>query len=740
MSKRKLKRQLSLLQIVMLGTAGTIGAQIFVLTGHAAGIAGPATVLALALAGILSYSVALNYCEMATAFPVTGGAMTYVREAFGNNILSFLVGSMDCLSSVFYCSLSAMGFAYSLQVFLPSLPVVWVAIGIICLFAVMNIIGVTKVGNIQIVLGGLLLIIFLIYVIAGFINPQGFDWERFMPDGRFFLDAETFSNLAAILQTIALVYVAYIGFEVIADDAEEATDPDRTLPRGILISLTLVLIINVSTVFVSLGTMPYSELAGSNTVITDTVSRFLPGWGVPLMVVGGIIATLTSINTSMLSATREGLTLSRDGVWPSSLSRLGRFRTPYYSIMFVGAAACLIAIIGLVDFLSYISSAGYLFVLFWASLAMIRLRQLYPHLRRPFKAPLFPLTAYLAAVTCFLIVAFSDWKALLFGGGVLLVCATYYYLRTPINRIVVRIASQNHENRRNHILVPVANPQTAESLVRLAAILAQASEDTSICALTVVPVSPRIPPDVATRLGSRLHDHQQILLQRIASYAQGRDVPLYTRLQVAPTIPAGVLQKVKKLRSVSLILMGWPGSLDPAQLAHNVVNEVLIHANTNVAVFRDRGLDKINHILVPVGGGPHSRLCVQVAYEIAELENARITFYHGLLNEGEVEDIQDEMLRLIELIVDELGVIPQRATTRVQRTATVLEGIIQETSRQHYDLIILGSSEEWASYAHLFGVVDDQIVEQAPCSVLMVRRYEPVAISWLRRQVKKMAG
>jgi amino acid transporter len=123
MAKRRLKRQLSLMQVVMLGAAGTIAAEIFVLTGHAAAMVGPALVLALVVGGVLSYSVALNYCELATTFPETGGAMTYVREAYGANLLSFLVGSMDCLSSTFYSALSAVGFAYSLRVFIPSLPV-----------------------------------------------------------------------------------------------------------------------------------------------------------------------------------------------------------------------------------------------------------------------------------------------------------------------------------------------------------------------------------------------------------------------------------------------------------------------------------------------------------------------------------------------------------------------------------------------------------------------------------------
>ena len=104
MAKRKLKRQLTLLQVIMLGTAGTIAAEIFVLTGHVAKIAGPESVLALALGGVLTLSIALNYCELATTFPVTGGAMTYVGEAFGKGWLMFLVGSLDCLSSTFYAA------------------------------------------------------------------------------------------------------------------------------------------------------------------------------------------------------------------------------------------------------------------------------------------------------------------------------------------------------------------------------------------------------------------------------------------------------------------------------------------------------------------------------------------------------------------------------------------------------------------------------------------------------------
>ena len=135
--KRTLKRQLNLLQVVMLGTAGTLGSGVFILTGHAAAVAGPAAIWAVLVAGILSFSIALNYCELATTYPETGGAMTYVREAWGKGLLAFLVGSMDSISSTFYTALSAVGFAYSVSVFVPALAESPLGIGVVAIAAIL---------------------------------------------------------------------------------------------------------------------------------------------------------------------------------------------------------------------------------------------------------------------------------------------------------------------------------------------------------------------------------------------------------------------------------------------------------------------------------------------------------------------------------------------------------------------------------------------------------------------------
>ncbi len=743
MSKRKLKRQLSLVQLVMLGTIGTLGAQIFVLTGEAAALSGPATLLALLLAGLVTYVIAINYAEMATSFPETGGAMTYVREAYGAGLLSFLVGSMDCLSSTFFAALSAVGFGYSLNILIPAIPIVPAAIFILVLFLLLNIFGVSMVGNVQVALGVIQLIFFGIYVVAAFVSPNGFHWSTLVPDGEFFIHPDAWTNFAKLLRTIALIYIAYVGFEVIADDAEEAKNPDRALPRAFVLSVTFVMLINIVMVTAALGTIPWYELASSKTVLTDTVARTIPRWGVTLMAICGVETMLTTINAAMLSATREAFTLSRDGVWPKVLTRLTRRRTPYAAIIVVGLSSILVAATGLVDFLSYISSSGYMFVLFWASLSMIRLRKKYPDLRRPFKAPFFPLTAYIAAGMGLFIVAFTEIRALLFGAALLGVLAVAYYVGPAIGRWFKERAEENALGQ-NLILVAAANPQTVKSLVHLAAIVAEASEDTYVCMMSVLAASPQMPLAEAQRVARQLKPQQQSFFAQIATEMALKNIAIYSKVRAAKSVAEGILDEIEDRSSVRLLLTGWPGVLDAKSLTHNPVKVAIQKAHTNVAVLLDRGLDEVNHILVPVGGGVHSRMAIRLANEIAMTDVAQVTVLRLLppANGGvaqkdeEAEELEDQTLQVAEIVEDAINEVPENFQLKVVQGASLEHGILEEARSQPYDLIVMGASEEWTLDTRLFGTVDDWVAEHAPCSVILCRRYEPTPMAWLRYQVK----
>ncbi len=735
MAKRKLRRQLNLLQVIMLGTAGTIAAEIFVLTGHAAGIAGPDAVLAIIIGGVLSLSIALNYCELATTYPVTGGAMTYVKEAFGNNLVMFLVGSLDGLSSTFYAALSAVGFAYSLKVFFPFLPIIPVALIVIFAVGLMHVRGITQVGNLQIALGGFLLVVFTLYVLLGFLRPEGFSWDTFQSGRVLFEDRSVWANLGRMLTTIALIYNAYVGFEVIADDAEEIREPHRVIPRGILISLGVTTLVYTLVSLVTIGVIPYDALAGSETALTDAAQVFWPRLGVTLMAAAGIVATLTSVNSAMLSATREAFTLSRDQVWPRSLSRLSRWRTPYAAILMVAVISGLVTIIGLVDFLSFISSAGYMFVLVWASLAMVQLRKKYPDIDRPFKVPFYPLTPILAALSGVLIIAFANPRALLFLGLVIVILTIGFYISRVYRRRALIQAKFEEDVGGGRLLIAAINPATAAGLVELASRLAEHQEDTTISLMSVIKVPNTRTEAEIEAIVEQSKAARDGLYQLTAPIAQARNVAISAKIKAANTVESAIYKELQSPNPVRMVMLGWPSEDTKLKIPHNIVKEVMVNARKDVVVFRNRGIESIRKVLVPIAGGPNTRLSLQLSTSLAYEPGVHVTALH-LTPEGlDEEKMEDAALFAQELVEQVLGEIPEWMDIQAKPTPSVSEGIQQEIIAGKYDLLIIGAGGDVFSHRSLFGPLNDRLMETVGCSMLIVRHYQPETVVWLNKRI-----
>jgi amino acid transporter/nucleotide-binding universal stress UspA family protein len=735
MSKRTLKRQLNLFQVIMLGTAGTLGSGIFVLTGLAADVAGPATFLAILVGGFLSFSIALNYSELATMYPETGGAMTYVREAWGKGLLSFLIGSMDSISSTFYTALSAVGFAYSLSVFFPSIPIIPVAIAAIILFVVLNILGVTNVGNAQIVMGAGLVFAFAVFIIAGFVSDKGFSAATLFPEGRVFPEIGFVKNAGVLLKTIALIYAVYVGFEVIADDAEEVKNPAKNIPIAILVSLVIIMAVYSLTVIVTLGTLPWQQVAGSATALSDAIKVFMPGVGVTIIAMAGMIGALTSINSSMLSATRETFTLSRDGNWPLILSRLNRVRVPFMAIIMIGVISILITVFGVVDFLSYITSAGYLFVLFFSNLAMITLRKKYPGIHRPFKVPLFPLTPILASLTCVIVIFYSDLDAILFTGGVILVFSLYYFGRTG-----AELWQESHRRDlspgRWRILMPVLDIKGSENLMKLGALMAESEKDLNMCALTVVPSTGQVDAGASGEYVDMVRQQRRAILDHFIHYAVDRNVPMYTKTVTGLTLADGIVNEIKNDPNVKLLLMNWledhPGKDPINQIAKKVIEE----GKTSVGVLKDKGLDKFENLLVPVGGGHNSRLAIHLANDIATREGSHVSYIRVIPEELDEETNEDMISYLQEILLTTLGEVPANASLSILYSTSIADAIITECKSNEYDLVLLGTSTEPLN-GSVFGKICDRVVEESPYSVLVVHRYQSAPATWLRHQAKR---
>jgi APA family basic amino acid/polyamine antiporter len=741
-NKKQLVRTMSLAQILMLGIGGTMGAGVFVLTGHAAGMVGPALILAFLIAGLLEFFTALNYAELASSYPIAGGGYAYVSQA-RKGFLPFSVGWVSWLGATFYSALCAVGFALSLSIFLPRLPVPATAVGIVAIFTVINLRGSEEVGRTQVVLAGVLLASLVAFVILGLVMPNGFTWAEFYKDGGFFIHEGAINNVVKIFQTIGLIHVLYVGFEVIGTAAEEVKNPGRNIPIAIIATLGICLVVYCAVAFVSLGVISAKTLGASSTPLSDAASRFMGRFGALFMGIAGLVATLSSLNTAMISAARIALALSRDGYLPSFLSRIHpRLKTPLPAILVSGTFIALSAVSSDEVFLGYIANFGYLYLLVFANLALIWLRRKFPEQKRPFRVPFYPLLPLVAAGICVLMGVFIEPGALVLGAGLLVVGLVVYQLRRPVGR-AVEVAAQTVEAARQEILVSVANPLTAESLVKMAVILGQAREESTLAALSVVRVPEETPLELAQDILDRQENGPKALLKQVADYAHEQGVPVRTLLRAARGISSGILGVAEARGGVGLILMGWHGQLTTQRVTGSVVKDVVHGAQCDVAVLRDRGVGDIGHVLVPVGGGPHARLALRLAWDIVKAKGGSLTALRILPTTGEI-DMEVEMDVLRQLVEDELGGIPEEVTFRLKRSDSVAEGIVAESAqaadRACYDLIAIGASEEWFLKNLLFGSIPDQAADCVSCSVLMARKYEPSAVSWLRRNLKRLGG
>jgi amino acid transporter/nucleotide-binding universal stress UspA family protein len=641
---------------------------------------------------------------------------------------------MDCISSTFYTALSAVGFAYSVSVFVPALHesaigIGAVAIAAILVFVILNILGVTKVGNIQVVMGGSLLVAFAIYLIGGFTMPNGFSTATLLPTGRWFTSDNPFTNIGVILKTIALIYAMYVGFEVIADDAEEVKNPTKNIPMAIMISLFLIVVVYTLVVTVAMGTS--STIAGSETAISDTIRMFLGTPGATIIGIAGMVGALTSINSSMLSATRESFTLSRDGSWPTFLSRLNQARVPYFAILVIGAVSMFVTMIGAVDFLSYITSGGYLFVLLCSNLSMITLRKKYPFIHRPFKVPAFPLTPIIASLVCVIVLRYSEVRALMFMGGVLGLFAIYYYVKLGVESWQAE-HKRSQDPGRYRLVVPMQHASGLENVVRLGARIANADNEMNLCLLQVV--DKQVAENDQAR--ERLNQSRQYTLEKFIKYAVERNVPMYSKTVSGDSAAGGIIDEMRGDNNVRLLLYKWPVS-EESQIEFGENLETIIRSGlTNVGVLFDRGIDRIEDILVPVGGGLHCKLAISLAENLAQADHASIDFMRVVDVDLEDELYEDQMAFLQEVVMTELGNIPGNANLHIVRGEDPASAIVAEAQDRDYDLIIIGSFEGQSKPGLPFGEIVDRVVRGSNTSVLVLRQHERPAASWLRQQLR----
>jgi len=459
----ELKRSLGAWNLVLLGIGCIIGAGIFVRTGNAAALhAGPAVLIGYAIAGIVCAFAGLCYAELASTLPVSGSAYTYSYTTIGE-FAAWIMGALLLLEYGLAASVVAVGWSGyvvsllgDIGINIPAaltgpagypktladgttvttvfnLPAFLVCIAL-ALLLVRGVSESAKFNNVIVAIKVTVLVAFIL--VGGFIILQNYEtfapnWDPFIPeptgkDGEF--------GWSGILRSASIVFFAYIGFEAVSTAGQEAKNPAKDMPIGIIGSLVACTVIYILVSIVLTLIVPYTTLNVPDPVAV-AVDAFGPQWAwfAKTVKVGAIIGLTSVILVLMYGQTRIFYTMARDGLLPRVFATVHpKFRTPWINTLLVGVIVAFAAGVFDINSLGDMTSVGTLAAFAAVCLSVIWLRRTHPEIPRGYKVPLYPVVPVLGILSClWLITTVPNYVLMIFAGyaGVMMLLYFAYGMR-----------------------------------------------------------------------------------------------------------------------------------------------------------------------------------------------------------------------------------------------------------------------------------------------------------------------
>ncbi|HVE96484.1 MAG TPA: amino acid permease [Pseudonocardiaceae bacterium] len=425
----KLRKNLGALDLTVFGVAVTIGAGIFVLAAQQAGdTAGPAVSLSFVLAAIACGFAVLCYAELASTIPVAGSAYTYTYATFGE-FIAWIIGwdlvlefslAAAVLAKAWSLYLSdATGGALANTVDIAGITIDWAALLVVVVLTVVLALGIKLSSRVSQVITAIKVAVVLLVIAVGIGYINASNYRPFVPaaepggsSGGW--DQSLFSLLSGaqgstygvfgVLAAASVVFFAFIGFDVVATTAEEARNPQRDMPRGIIGSLAIVTVLYVAVALVITGMQPYTALttpaSGDTATLATAFTNVGLTWVATIISLGALAGLTTVAMIMMLGQTRVLFAMSRDGLIPRGLARIGSRGTPVRVTVGVGVVVGVVAAFFPIDRLEEMVNIGTLFAFVLVSAGVVVLRRTRPDLPRGFRTPLVPLIPLLAILSC----------------------------------------------------------------------------------------------------------------------------------------------------------------------------------------------------------------------------------------------------------------------------------------------------------------------------------------------------
>jgi len=719
----ELERNIGFLEAMTLGGGTMIGAGIFILPGIAAASAGPASAVSFVVAGFVALLAALSLSELATGMPIAGGSYHYVNRALGG-LFGSVVGWGMWTGLMFASAFYMIGFGRYLVEPIPFVDgrgfVTLVGLVGLVLIVGLNYYGTEESSQLQNVLIGTETLVVIAYVALGLgvIAPENL--QPFAPTGP-----------SGIIATTGLVFVSFLGFEIIATVAGEVQDPGRTIPMTMILSVVLVTVLYALVMIVTTGVVPSAALGDSLVPVSDVAVVSMGSIGVVAIVAAAAIAAISSSNSSILAAARVNFAMGRDDLMSGHLNVThDRFGTPHRAIVATGVVTSLLIVVGLavepiVALLAEVASFSFLVSYSLVHVALVVFRRADPDSYEPsFRLPAlcYPTVPILGITLTIVVISQMAPVIHLIGTGIVALGVVWYlvYARgTPLEESLVEEAFRPAEADAYTVLVPVANPDTQRELLRLAAASAHAHSEAGTPRLVAVNVLQVADAGPGRNVEAERLDHQHALLETAREIATEMDLDVSTRAMTGERVGGTILAAIID-EDPDHAMLGWGGSLTRQGYVFGPnLDSVVARAPCDVSLVTLQN-EEIGSPVALAGPGPHSPVAARRAAEFATIDGTVPT----LLTVQRPSDGGENAARargeaIVDDVAEQAGLEPAEYESAVVLAADA-EAAILETI-QPFETVCVGLSERSVTSRLRFGTIAERISRSATSNVAIVR-------------------
>ena len=733
-----LSREMGLMDATLIGVGAMIGAGIFVLTGIAAGVAGPGLIIVFSLNGLVALLTAFSYAELGSCYHDAGGGYLWVKEGLPK-WNGFISGWMSWFAHAVACSLYALGFGAYFDLVLREFNIIMPQWGLLSpqkilaaitaiLFAYINFRGASETGKIGNIITIAKIIILFIFIGFGlnlvFHRP---DWQDaftpFLPNG-----------WGGVFKAMGLTFIAFQGFEVISQCSEEIKNPKKNIPRAVFLSLLIVVPIYLLISVTALGAVkpeggitPWDYLAShKETALVEVAKTFFIGGGIMLLI-GGIISTMSALNATIYSSSRVAYAMGKDRNFPAFFGKVHKKNfTPHLSIVFSLFIVVIMAISLPIEDVASAADLMFLLLFLQVNITLIRLRKKRPDLDRGFFTPLFP---YLSIVGILLLLFLAiymfnysptAWIVTIIWVSIGLITYKFYASHREIEHIRKVKSLDKLERKEYKVLLPLANTKSVSSLTHIATAIAKKS-NAEILFLHVNEVKEKNP------LVKELSGNESAapLFDIGNEIAATEGVPARSILNVSHRISEGIVNTAEE-EECNFILVGRQKDPDFFErFFSSIIDSIISRFPGEVAVLHGRfQRENIKTILIPFSIDIHAILAAEIAPALIDYFKCKLKILLVYDPETSSQEREERELKVQELIATN----SLTAELIIVKNADIVKSIVDESKKA--DLILMGGKTGDFLELLLGRSLAQEITEQSVCPVLWVKEYEEREPLW----------